>query len=118
MNDTAATADRTQLQDHRRCRLMPFLNSSAETAQEWDYFTSPMACSHSSRATTLTENTQMTSEESRTTEGIIRAIEWLRQAGRPILAAKMERELLATLERPHLEAGTMAAFSLERVTPS
>lgn len=33
-------------------------------------------------------------EVSRTAKGIMTAIEWLRALGRPILAAKMERELL------------------------
>jgi hypothetical protein len=43
-------------------------------------------------------NRYMASEEElHTMAGIVKAIAWLEQMGRPILAAKMERELLYTV---------------------
>jgi len=36
----------------------------------------------------------MSANETHTTNGVIKAIAWLQAMGRPILAAKMERELL------------------------
>ena len=38
-------------------------------------------------------------EEMHIAEGILKAIEWLKQMGRPILADKMERELLHSTNR-------------------
>jgi hypothetical protein len=73
---------------------MPFWHSDPETTRAQNYFSSPAAAPTGIRATTEAGSIEMASEETNTTAGILRAIEWLRQLGRPVLAAKMKRELL------------------------
>jgi hypothetical protein len=46
-------------------------------------------------------NEMVMNEDTYTTAGVLKAIAWLRKAGRPILADKMERELLLVNRKRH-----------------
>ena len=70
-----------------KMQMIPVLNHDPKAGSDPD-------CPHFLAVMSQGENIHMKTAVADTTTGVLKAIFWLREMGRPMLADKMERELL------------------------